>query len=135
MSPRIYVAAAFSERLTRARPAMDRIRALGGAVTHDWTADPPPGVTTDADLTDAQRVQLALADYRGVAEADVVWLLAPTDKGSCGAWVEFGAAIALGKRTVVSGPASRRSIFTEMATRRFETDTEALVWINDGRWL
>ena len=122
-----YLAGAFSER-PRVRAMMARLREAGITISHDWTADPPPGVTSDAELTSEQRLKLAHEDLDGVILAEVVWLLAPTERGSCGSWVEFGHALGRsGITTIVSGPEWRRSIFTELADYRFESDEKALV--------
>lgn len=119
-----YLCGAFSER-ARVKAMMSRLREAGIEISFDWTADPPPGVTCDADLTAEQRSTYARADLRGVELADVVWLLAP-ESTSRGAWVEFGYALAVQAITIVSGPAWRSSIFTEVANHTFESDEEAL---------
>ncbi|SRR5579875_1199526 len=105
----------------------------------------------DSKLTANERHRYALADLAGVFEAEIVWLLAANDKGACGSWVELGAALA-GKRwskelvkdgirmtwngidqpapiIVVSGEKWQRTIFTELADRKFESDSEALAFI------
>lgn len=94
----------------------------------------------DSQLSDADRIKYAQADLDGVLQADIVWLLAANDKGACGSWVELGAALALralvpaglgvaGPHIVVSGPKNKRTIFTELADKLFETDEEALAYI------
>jgi hypothetical protein len=110
---------------------MARLRAHGLTVTEDWTAAPPAGVTSDAELAREQRAAFALADAGGVERAELLWLLAPNEKGSCGAWWEFGYARGLGIPVVVSGARWDRSIFTELAQHRFDRDVDALVWIVD----
>lgn len=99
------------------------------------------GAGGDAALTDEARRKYALADLQGVLDADVVWLLAANDKGACGSWVELGAALAArqvrktggvwqeGPAIVVSGPKNKRTIFTELADRLFESDEEALRYV------
>jgi hypothetical protein len=97
----------------------------------------------DSLLTDADRRKYAQADLDGVLQADIVWLLAANDKGACGSWVELGAALVArhldraggppsgtnGVHVVVSGPKCKRTIFTELADRLFETDEEALAHV------
>ena len=94
----------------------------------------------DSQLSDADRIKYAQADLDGVLQADIVWLLAANDKGACGSWVELGAAqsarqlrVALGfgpsPIIFVSGPKNKRTIFTELADKLFETDEEALAYI------
>jgi hypothetical protein len=102
-----------------------------------------PG-SDSAPLTPEQRRTYAQADLDGVLSADVVWLLAANDKGACGSWVEIGAAIVardLAARSgrfvakscppmvIVSGAKNRRTIFTELADRLFDTDEHALQYI------
>jgi len=90
------------------------------------------GVGGDSQLTSEARGRYALADMRGVLDADVVWLLAADDRGACGSWVELGMALARREThppglpyVVVSGPRWQRTIFTELADKTFESDEEA----------
>jgi hypothetical protein len=142
MATRIYVAGAWVEQDTRARPMMAAVRGAGRgfSITHDWTtpreereARKAQGITADAHLSQQERRQHALEDLRGVEEADVFWLLAPEGKEGCGSWVELGYALALARQTysrfvIVSGGNFKRTIFTEMA-RVFATDEEAFRFI------
>ena len=147
---KVYVAGAWVEQHERARPMIAELRAAGIEITHDWTRaegevirNAAGGVVqSDADLDVEDRKRHALEDLRGVLAADVVWLLAPNDKGACGAWVELGAALALRgawdpnparaasytPRIIVSGPKARRSIFTELA-ETYDTDEAAFAVI------
>lgn len=104
------------------------------------------GTGIDAELSNEDRKKFTLADLDGILSADVVWLLAANDKGACGSWVELGAAIAgraladgMDRRPypliIVSGPECRRTIFTELADRLFETDDEALAYVRAWRFL
>jgi len=52
------------------------------------------GTGSDSKLTSEERRKHASDDLEGVLSADVLWLLAPNTKQSCGAWVELGAALA-----------------------------------------
>lgn len=93
------------------------------------------GVGGDSQLSIEDRVKYARADLEGVVAADVVWLLAANDKGACGSWVEFGAALVLRQggvlrpHIVVSGPKARRTIFTELADELHDTDEAAFASI------
>lgn len=101
----------------------------------------------DAALSPEDRRKYAQADVDGVLAADVVWLLAANTQNACGSWVEFGVAlgvcehantmskigVALGPTIVVSGLKNRRTIFTELAHRLFDTDEEAFAWITEAR--
>lgn len=194
----IYIAGAWVEQHTRARPAIAEVRKAGLVVSCDWTqaegdicacghhrqehgpysysdewacpihclhVDPPRhehlpsshctcqrfngiGVGGDSLLSEEDRRKYAQADLDGVLSADIVWLLAASDRGACGSWVELGAALAA--RTlrsgcgpgwpysgcgpgwpyiVVSGPKNRRTLFTEQADILMATDELALAHI------
>ena len=183
---KFYLAGAWTEQHSRARPMIAKLEEAGLTCTCNWTqaegdvcscrhhrqehqpfasdtpyrkhpyqlSDASVGCTKcascmafngigsggDSLLTDADRIKYAQADLDGVLQADIVWLLAANDKGACGSWVELGAALALhalvppglgvaGPIVVVSGPKNKRTIFTELADKLFETDEEALVYI------
>lgn len=139
---RVYVAGAWVEQRFRAKPMIAACQARAIQITHDWTAaEGAIHGSSDADLTHVQRRQFAEEDLKGIRDADVLWLLAPETKGSCGAWVELGYALALREsnpfvvdghpRIIVSGLMNKRSIFTELADRLFDTDEEALQWLED----
>lgn len=139
---RVYIAGAFVEQEERAKPMMAACKQKGITITHNWTVPNFKPGGSDADLTHIQRRKFALEDLIGVTKADVLWLLAPEAKGSCGAWVELGFALALrderGLETpspviIVSGSMNKRSIFTELADRLFDTDAEALKWLEDQK--
>lgn len=164
---KIYIAGAWVEQHQRARPMIAAVRAAGLEVTCDWTVAEGDicacgkhrqqhvpfgdggceafngiGSGGDNQLTAEQRRKYALADLKGVLDADIVWLLAANDKGACGSWVELGAALAIGQVrsniygrspidpiTIVSGLKWQRTIFTELAHRTFESDGEALKFV------
>ena len=134
---KVYVAGAWVEQLQRAKPTIARLQANGVHITFDWTAKEPDraNVNGDAGLPTEERRKYAELDLKGVLDADVVWLLAPSDKGACGSWIEFGAALAtrharIGTSqrprplVVVSGEKWKRSIFTELADYTFDSDEE-----------
>jgi hypothetical protein len=139
MALKVYVAGAWVEQNERAKPMIARLQAAGVIVTHDWTAPNgfvEDGVGGDSKLTDEARKKYALADLRGVFDAELVWLLAANSQGACGSWVELGAALTarmlranmgpIEPFVIVSGPKNKRTIFTEIADRLFDTDAEAL---------
>jgi hypothetical protein len=124
----VYLATAFTEKDTIAKPWMARLRAAGHTITEDWTAGPEVPRGELALPVERQR-KIALADLGGVFHADVVWLLSP-ETGGTGCWVELGYAMGRErKRVVVSGPA--RSIFTSLC-ERYETHEEAFAAICKG---
>jgi hypothetical protein len=96
----VYVAGGAAERLTVARPWIRALQGAGVEVTHDWTTD--PGWDCAAPTPEALQAA-ALGDLDGVRRCDVLWYLAPVAKSE-GSACELGAALAWGKRVVVSGP-------------------------------
>lgn len=128
---RIYVAGASRERHERALPAIERIRGLGMFVTHDWNAA-MTGETVpeqDAKVSDDVRRHHSELDCNGVRQADFVLLLAPNERGSSGVWVELGLAIAFRVPVLVCGKHNRRTIFTALAHRLFDSDAEGIAYL------
>lgn len=126
---KVYVAGSIPERTARAIPVIAALRASGVEITFDWTIDiqvDSNADDSDSALTDEVRRRCAEADADGVRRADLLLLLAPDERGASGAWVEFGMALALGIPVVVSGAKARRTIFTSLAQRTFDTDDEAV---------
>lgn len=130
MPLRVYVAGA-SKEPERVRWAMDAVRALGCEITLDWLAVIEAEGAANEGLTDAVRRRAARADLDAVGDADVLWLLAPSN-ASTGAWVELGAALS-GRAwaahpggVIVSGPARHRCIFAALADEEHDTDEAAL---------
>jgi hypothetical protein len=105
---KVYVATRYEDKAEAAR-WIQRLRDLDIEVTHDWTA------VEEAGADPVLRRSYACADMQGVRDADVVWLLAPEDGGR-GCWTELGAALALHKYVVVSGPGVRKNIFDTLAS-------------------
>lgn len=69
---------------------------LGPGLTHDWTRGPE---SDDADsVSPTRRNEIAEADLKGVADADVIVVLLP---GRFGTHVELGAGIAWGKIIII----------------------------------
>jgi len=181
MTTRIYIAGAWVEQHTRARPMGEAVRKAGLLITHDWTVpegdvcscgdnvtmhagghtherteDTRPGRCracacpafngigqgSDSTLSREYRLEHSALELQAVAEAEIFWLLAANTQGSCGAWVELGAALMARKlrtdlahaplerpRIIVSGPKNRRALFTEQADALFLTDGLALAHI------
>ena len=133
---KIYVAGAWIEKAERAEVAIKRLQEAGFTITHDWTKDEQTWSnekSSDKNMPPEERKRRAFSDIVGVRNADIVWLLAPKERGSSGAWTEFGAALALNKVTVVSGTNCRRTIFTELATKLFESDEDAFEWLKASK--
>lgn len=130
---RIYVAGS-SKDIDRCERAVARCRAEGFTITEDWVRT----MRTSAPdhLLDAERLTAcAIADLRGVATADVVWLLAPpASKPSAGCWGEMDRAFTSKVPVVYSPPPDERPQFSIFTTQIGEhafgricaTDDEAL---------
>ncbi len=121
---RVYVAGS-SAQLERVKSAMAALREIGHTVTHAWPElVEEVGEANPLDATDAARRMWAADDLRGVYDADVLWLLMPSE-GGFGAAVELGYALAHGIPVVVSGGDVKRSIFTVFGTC-YDRDDQAL---------
>lgn len=125
---RVYVAGS-SRQLGRVRAAMERLKAAGHTVVHDWpTIIEAQGEANPADATQDERWDWAIDDLAGVKAADCLWFLVPAEEGA-GAFVELGYALAIGKPVICSGT-YQRSIFTSMAVcydrddQAFDTEFE-----------
>jgi hypothetical protein len=130
----VYVAGAWVEKKERAEKWIARLREAGVRITYDWTVDEIPSTpVTDAELPPGERLKRAAADFDGVFNAELVWLLAPNERGASGAWTEFGVALASkamdGTFVIASGARAERTIFTSLATATFKTDEEAFEYI------
>jgi nucleoside 2-deoxyribosyltransferase len=121
---RVYVAGA-SKEPGRVRAAMDAVLAAGAEVTLDWLDAIEKAGASNEGLDDETRTLAAEADLEGVADADVVWVLAP-EAQSAGCWVELGYALALRKLVLVSGPARVRCIFGALA-HEYDEDGDVVV--------
>lgn len=90
------------------------------------------GVGRDHELTLEQQREHALADLRGVCDAELVWALWP-ESVSAGVPLEFGFAMGLCRYyssslcLVVSGAKASNCIFTSLAVYRDASDDLALV--------
>lgn len=126
---KVYVAGSVRERKERAVPAIAQLCAAGVEITFDWTIDIDQSAneaSSDADVPDVVRRRAALEDMAGVQRADFVLFLAPDERGASGAWTEFGIALASKIPVVVVGQKARRTIFTSLAHRVFDTDAEGI---------
>jgi hypothetical protein len=96
---RIYVASKF-ENKQAVRVAQRMLVANGHEITFDWTVHD----STLIPLAERERYlkECAMNDLHGVIEADAILLLChPNMKG---AYVELGAALAMGRRILVVAP-------------------------------
>jgi hypothetical protein len=146
MKMKFYIAGASAE-MDQIEKFMDHLRICGHEITLDWCAHiRQVGVASPDDPE--IRVSSAKDDLKGVALADIFWLVQPaTTSTSTGAWVELGSALTLKRlrhesetRTrpyiVVSGP-NKKCIFADaddaLADMRFETHEEALHFFLTGK--
>ena len=120
---KVYIAARSSE-IDRAARMIQRVHDHPGLeLTHDWVEDMRKEARPDESIPPVDARKYAQADLDGVLSADVLWLLdgAP---GGAGRWFEFGAAVAAGKRIVISGSPTS-SIFCALADHHFGEDNDA----------
>ncbi len=118
----VYVAAASSD-VDRAAAVMSRLRRHGISVTSTWPEVVAKFGANPMESPRAERYGWAKQDLAEIQMADVLWLLLPGDKRTDGAHVEFGFAIATGKRLIVTG--DERSIFTAWADW-YPSETDAI---------
>lgn len=104
------------------------MRVAGAEITLDWVREFRELGLATAPGWEQKHAQM---DLDAVRAADVVWLLVPEER-SDGASVEFGAALALGKYTVVSGD-WRRSIFFHLADARYAAHDSALEHLRNAQ--
>ncbi|SRR5258707_8259771 len=140
MTPlKVYVAGSSVERHKRAIPIIKMLSDSGVIITHDWTADMQQfsnSESSDADVPDKTRIHCADEDFNGIRLANYVLLLVPDERGSSGAWTEFGYACGQSVPVVVTGLHRRRTIFTSKASHMFETDDEGasfLIYLHQRR--
>ncbi len=100
---KVYIGGGSDER-EQVQSMMSALRARGIEITFDWTQS--EGYSRD--MVPAERREQARLDLEGVRSADIVWIMAPAQKSE-GSAVEMGAALALRKRVIVSGPHARRT--------------------------
>jgi len=138
MIPSVYLAGA-SKELERCQRWIQALRQEGIPITYDWTIPVTSFGSSGPALKDYEKRAFARADFRGVQEADVLWLLVPAAP-STGAWVELGYALRGAgdfpdlrpgrKKIVVSPPCSDRCIFALLpAVVEYASDEEAFAAI------
>ena len=110
---KIYLAARYS-RMEELRGYADELVAAGHVITSRWISG-GNGIPETADV-DMESQRFALEDYRDLSAADTVisWTEPPRVESTArgGRHVEFGLALAMGKRLVVVGP--RENLFHTM---------------------
>lgn len=129
MSRTIYIAGASAEAEKIAGFA-ESVVGAGWVIALPWWLPFTAGVLkygADRDVRSDIRLHAAEEDLDAVRWAKAVWLVVP-EAPSTGAWVEFGASLAYGRHTIVSGD-WRRTIFSELADERFDTHAEALRYL------
>jgi nucleoside 2-deoxyribosyltransferase len=93
----VYLSARFGRKHELQRYA-EELGRLGIEVTSRWLSSPTP------ELTDEAWLHLAATDKADVERAEALVLFAEPDRdGGGGRHVEFGMALALGKRVIVLG--------------------------------
>jgi hypothetical protein len=131
----VYVAGAWLEQATRAKVLIRALRSRGVRITHDWTLpDGHPELTGEKEMVKSEygleprvRRGYALADLRGVREADLLLLAVPAHEGrGAGCFFEAGYAHARGIPLKVAGPNWRATIFSEVAIGCYDSDEEAV---------
>lgn len=133
MIPKVYVAGASSE-IERCRKWIQRLGKEGIPITYDWTKSVEEFGSAGSGLRAHQLRMFARFDLQGVQDADLLWLLAPIEGKTIGAWIEFGYALSTRVSGVpnilVSPPISEKVIFARLqAVREFKVDLEAFQWI------
>ena len=123
---KIYLAGGVLEREEISK-YMRKLEAIGYEITCDWTKSEGlvPGNTSDADLSDEDQKKFAIADLKGIDDAYFVWHIVASYKGSRGAYVEIGYALAKKKILIVSGPDARKTIFHSFAHHHRDTHQRA----------
>lgn len=122
---KVYVAGSSKERHTRAIPIIKKLQRAGVIITHDWTIDMQQfsnAENSDRDVPDDIRIRCADDDFNAIRHSHYVLFLSPDERGSSGAWTEFGFACGQSIPVIVTGEFRRRSIFTSKASHMFETD-------------
>jgi hypothetical protein len=107
---KVYFATGSKQRLTLARPWIERLQREGINV-YDWTIGSEWSLGREPTFTEFR--QSAEKDIAAVRICNVFWYAIPEDKSE-GAAVEFGVALANNRRIVVSGDVGARNIFTTL---------------------
>lgn len=121
---KIYIAARFSRR-HEANELAQKLKAHGHKITSRWVLPDSDHVTPvgmSAQAADAERERFAIEDCDDVKACN--WCISlmeePRSNGRGGRHVEFGYALALGKRMTIIGP--RETVFHHLPqVQHFET--------------
>ena len=126
----VYVAGASSERHERAKPVMSALSKAGYLITHDWTegVDLHGANNEHGTLSQEDMEACAWEDYWGVAESDILVLLAP-EKPSTGAWVELGIALAKKRKILSAGPCDQCIFAWLPGCAKFATDSDLVEYM------
>lgn len=129
---KIYLAARYT-RLPELNHHRSFLRSLGHDITSRWLDGHHQASNTDLlgeQAPEHDRTRFALEDWEDLAKADMVinFTEAPrTTNSRGGRHVEFGAALAMGKITVVIGP--RENVFHCLpGIRAFESWKDFVTW-------
>ena len=131
---RIYLAARYS-RMEELRGYAAELVDAGHVITARWILG---GNGIPETAVDMESQRFALEDYRDLQAADTVisWTEPPRVESTArgGRHVEFGLALAMGKRLLVVGP--RENLFHTMPNvRQFdEWGPEVLKALDEGEW-
>lgn len=122
----VYVAAS-SRELERAERMMRLLALDGHVITHNWIPSVRAAIASgisEAKADDAHAYDAARADMDGVAAADALVFLAPTDTSKM-AWSELGGALMRGIPCLVAHDIEERrnqSVVTRLAAVRCSDD-------------
>lgn len=106
---KFYVASRFGN-FEAVRRMNDAIQKMGHMLTMDWTKTGELGCSSHPErLGDPTVLAYAVSDKHGAMNCDVLILLVTDDM--CGAYMEVGMALAMGRPVFVVGEIKRWSIF------------------------
>jgi len=128
---KIYIAGSSNE-LETVRPWITACKDIGLDITLDWTIPVEKQGGNPTNLPEEERQGFAIEDLTAVEQADIFWLLVPSNHTSRGCWVEFGYARAMALSneiiTIASGDI-KVSIFTAVADYAFLAHQQAFEFI------
>ena len=129
---KVYVAGSSKERNERAIPIIKQLRRAGLIITHDWTVDMQQYSSpqhSDVLVPEETRIRCSDDDMNAIRHAHYVLLLSPDERGSSGAWTEFGFALGCAVPVIVTGAGNKRTIFTSKASRLFDNDVDGAAYL------
>lgn len=127
MTLRVYVAGSSAE-LDRVTYWMDHLEAVGVEVVYRWPSEiEAVGEPNPQWASTLARTQWATRDLAAVEDADLVWVLTPSDSPARGAYFEAGFAMAWDIPLVFSGE-TKQSIFSSLGTE-FDSDAGAFSYV------